>query len=307
MTEPGALSPRHRGGSARAAEGRSPGTHADAPSSDAPARTVRRRPKNRRAQIAAESAAAFGAHGYHGVSMDDIARRLDISSTALYRHFPSKYALFRAELLRLSGLALRAVELPEEAAGWTPRQRLEHVLAAIVAATIANRPTAALARWERRYLEPEDLRAFSDQFAAAIASLRARIGEVRPELDGHDRAVRAVSIYAVISSIGDHHATVPAKTLAALLGSLSWAVVDADLSGPRTAPRVRRTAGRAPLFKHELLLHRAVELFHERGYPNVSVEDIAAAAELSSAGPSSPTTCASAGSTPTPTPSTSTS
>ncbi|MEV0064135.1 TetR family transcriptional regulator [Nocardia sp. NPDC050718] len=283
MTEPGALSPRRRGGSARAAEGRSPGTHADAPSSDAPARTVRRRPKNRRAQIAAESAAAFGAHGYHGVSMDDIARRLDISSTALYRHFPSKYALFRAELLRLSGLALRAVELPEEAAGWTPRQRLEHVLAAIVAATIANRPTAALARWERRYLEPEDLRAFSDQFAAAIASLRARIGEVRPELDGHDRAVRAVSIYAVISSIGDHHATVPAKTLAALLGSLSWAVVDADLSGPRTAPRVRRTSDRAPLFKHELLLHRAVELFHERGYPNVSVEDIAAAAELSSA------------------------
>ena len=36
-------------------------------------------------------------------------------------------------------------------------------------------------------------------------------------------------------------------------------------------------------FKHELLLKKAVELFHERGYPNVSVEDIAAAADLSAA------------------------
>ncbi|MFD6224607.1 TetR/AcrR family transcriptional regulator [Nocardia asteroides] len=274
MTEPGALSPGRRTRPAKAGSATEPGAEPQA-------RAVRRRPKNRRAQIAAESAAAFGAHGYHGVSMDDIARRLDISSTALYRHFPSKYALFRAELLRLSGLALRAVGLPEEAAGWSPRQRLDHVLGAIVAATVANRPTAALARWERRYLEPEDLRQFSDQFATAITGLRRLIGAVRPELDGHDRAVRAVSIYAVISSIGDHHATVPAKTLAALLRSASWSLIEADLSGHRTVRPVYRP--RPQPFMHEQLLHRAVELFHERGYPNVSVEDIAAAAELSSA------------------------
>lgn len=283
MTEPGALSPRHTGRSPRAAKARTSGKHADEPTAESAARAVRRRPKNRRAQIAAESAAAFGAHGYHGVSMDDIARRLDISSTALYRHFPSKYALFRAELLRLSGLALRAVELPEDAAARSPRQRLDHVLGAIVAATIANRPTAALARWERRYLEPVDHQEFSDQFAAAIASLRARIGEVRPELNGHDRAARAVSIFAVISSIGDHHATVPAKTLAALLRSTSWALVDADLTDRHATATTHRSPGRPQPFKHELVLHRAVELFHERGYPNVSVEDIAAAAELSSA------------------------
>lgn len=60
-------------------------------------RVVRKRPRDRRAQIAAASAEAFGALGYHGVSMEDIASRLDISSTALYRHYPSKYALFREE------------------------------------------------------------------------------------------------------------------------------------------------------------------------------------------------------------------
>ncbi|MFD4459478.1 TetR/AcrR family transcriptional regulator [Nocardia sp. NPDC058480] len=263
--------------------GRTTNEHAAQSTADAPPRVVKRRPKNRRAQIAAESAAAFGAHGYHGVSMDDIARRLEISSTALYRHFPSKYALFREELLRLSGLARSAVELPDDAADWSPRQRLDHVLDAIIALTIANRPTVALARWERRYLEPADFTEFTAQFTTAIAAVRGLIHDVHPELDGYDRVVRTVSLYAVISSIGDHHATVSAKALAPLLKATAWALIDADLSGERSAALVRRATERPEPFKHELLLRKAVELFHERGYPNVSMEDIAVAADLSAA------------------------
>lgn len=263
--------------------GRTTNEHAAQSTADAPPRVVKRRPKNRRAQIAAESAAAFGAHGYHGVSMDDIARRLEISSTALYRHFPSKYALFREELLRLSGLALSAVELPDEAADWTPRERLDHVLAAVIDLTITNRPTVALARWERRYLEPADFHRLIDEFTRALAAIRALIRAVRPELDGYDRVVRTVSILAMISSIGDHHATVSAKLLAPLLKSTSWALIDADLSGERGPAPTRRAAERPQPFKHELLLRKAVELFHERGYPNVSMEDIAVAADLSAA------------------------
>ncbi|MFD6455531.1 TetR/AcrR family transcriptional regulator [Nocardia sp. NPDC055165] len=269
--------------SPRGTKGKTTSSQADESPADAPTRQVRRRPKNRRAQIAAESAAAFGAHGYHGVSMDDIARRLDISSTALYRHFPSKYALFREELLRLSGIAVGAVELPAEAVDWEPRRRVDHVLDAIIGLTIANRPTVALARWERRYLEPADLQEFTDQFAAAIATLRKLIGEVRPELDGRDRAVRAVSIFAVASSIGDHHATIPVKALARLLHATSWTLIDADLSGHDSTKTAGSRGEQPQPFKHDLLLGKAVELFHERGYPNVSMEDIAAAADLSAA------------------------
>ena len=46
---------------------------------------VRRRPKDRKAQIARASAEAFSALGYHGVSMDAIAARVGISAAALYR------------------------------------------------------------------------------------------------------------------------------------------------------------------------------------------------------------------------------
>ncbi|WP_336082029.1 TetR/AcrR family transcriptional regulator [Nocardia sp. SSK8] len=269
--------------SPRGTKGKTTSKQADEAAPQTPERQIRRRPKNRRAQIAAESAAAFGAHGYHGVSMDDIARRLDISSTALYRHFPSKYALFREELLRLSGLALSATELPEEAAGWSPRERVDHVVDAIIGLTIANRPTVALVRWERRYLEPADFDELNAQFAAAIAALRTLIGEVRPELDRRDRAIRAVAIFAVVSSIGDHHATVPAKALAPLLTATSWALIDADLVRPDGTAPAGSAKDRYQPFKHDLLLRKAVELFHERGYPNVSMEDIAGAADLSAA------------------------
>ncbi|RMI30319.1 TetR family transcriptional regulator [Nocardia stercoris] len=246
-------------------------------------RVVRRRPKNRRAQIAAEAAAAFGSSGYHGVSMEDIAGRLGISSAALYRHYPSKYALFREELQRLAEVNLAATVLPEEAAAWTPQQRIDHVLSATIATMLANRTTVALARWEQRYLERADRKAMDEQFAAATTALRRLIGELRPELDGHDRAVRAVAIFSVISSIGDHHTTIPAKPLTQLLKSTSWALIRTDLPAVDSTPEPPPPVEIPESFKHELLLKKAVDLFKDRGYANVSMEDIASAADLSAA------------------------
>ncbi|MGV9667271.1 TetR/AcrR family transcriptional regulator [Nocardia niigatensis] len=248
-----------------------------------PQRVIRRRPKNRRAQIAATSAAAFGSLGYHGVSMEDIAARLGISSAALYRHYPSKYALFREELLRLAQLTAAAATPPDESEGLSPRERLDRVLDRLIAETIANRATVTLVRWERRYLDDTDRRTLEEQFTAALATLRALIADVRPELDGHSRAVRAVSLLSVISSIGDHHATLPAKSLTALLHSACDAIVATELPPEGTVAEAPRAVEIPQSFKHELLLKKAVELFHARGYPNVSVEDIAAAADLSAA------------------------
>ncbi|MBY8857792.1 TetR/AcrR family transcriptional regulator [Nocardia sp. CA2R105] len=244
---------------------------------------MRRRPKNRRAQIAATSAAAFGSLGYHGVSMEDIASRLGISSAALYRHYPSKYALFREELLRLGSGTVTTVTLPDDSVDWTPEQRLAHVIDAMIADTIANRPTVALTRWERRYLDDTDRETLDEQFRTSIAVVRRLIDDLRPELSSRDSLVRAVTLFSVISSVGDHHAALPVKPLTAVLNSAAWAVVRADLPEPQADPRTPRAVEIPQSFKHELLLKKAVELFHERGYPNVSVEDIATAAELSAA------------------------
>jgi AcrR family transcriptional regulator len=40
----------------------------------------------------------FSDKGYHGVSVDEIARRLGVSPAILYRHFPSKEALYEEVL-----------------------------------------------------------------------------------------------------------------------------------------------------------------------------------------------------------------
>ncbi|MGW4713540.1 TetR/AcrR family transcriptional regulator [Nocardia sp. NPDC004260] len=253
-----------------------------ASSGDSAPREIRRRPKNRRAQIAAASAAAFGALGYHGVSMDDIASGLGISSAALYRHYPSKYALFREELLRVGQAMTESVELPDEAADWPAEQRLRHVLDALIAVTIDNRPTVTLVRWEVRYLEPDDQTTLNDQQATVLGALGSQLAALRPELIEEDVRVLRAALLSTITSIADHHAALPAKPLARLLHSACWAVAHAKLPAMRAVEPVA-VVEIPDSFKHELLLRKAVELFHERGYPNVSVEDIATAAGLSAA------------------------
>ncbi|MEC3917881.1 TetR/AcrR family transcriptional regulator [Nocardia sp. CDC160] len=257
-------------------------SHLGTPDADPGARAVRRRPKNRRTQIAAVSAAEFAALGYHRVSMEDIATRLGITSTALYRHFPSKYALFAGELLRLGEVTVAAVGLPEVAAGWPARRRLGYAIDRIIAQTIANRATVGLARWEHRYLEEPDKRTVDQHFATALTELSALIGAVRPSLSAHQRRILAVGIFSTASSLGDHRITLATKPLSALLNSACWSLIETDLPTPTEPPPGPRAIEIPPTLKHELLLHEAIRLFHEHGYPNVTVEDIAAAANLPS-------------------------
>lgn len=48
----------------------------------------------RRASILAVAKVLFADKGYHGVSVDEIAKRLGVSPAILYQHFPSKEALY---------------------------------------------------------------------------------------------------------------------------------------------------------------------------------------------------------------------
>ncbi|MBF6211521.1 TetR/AcrR family transcriptional regulator [Nocardia puris] len=247
---------------------------------DGAARPVRRRPRDRRAQIAAVSVEAFGALGYHGVSMEEIASRLDISSTALYRHYPSKYALFREEALRLSALAEQMVLVPAALTDAPAERRLAHVLDTMVRESIANRSGAAMLRWQSRYLEPEDRQILVDQLVRIHGVLGGLLVATRPGLGGAERTVLAAALLSVTGSISDHHVSIPVRALTALLHAAVRAVAGSELPPLTGETEVVRAEEIPRAFKHELLLERAIALFHERGYPNVSVEDIATAAGL---------------------------
>ncbi|MGW9169684.1 TetR/AcrR family transcriptional regulator, partial [Agromyces sp. NPDC055657] len=96
---------------------------------DSGASGVRRRPKDRKAQIARASAESFSALGYHGVSMEAIASRVGISAAALYRHYSSKYELFRDAVLNLSQQLVDGTAFADEPDG-DPREQLRKLVAA---------------------------------------------------------------------------------------------------------------------------------------------------------------------------------
>jgi AcrR family transcriptional regulator len=56
----------------------------------------------RRQTILTESQQLFAAKGFHGVSIDEIARAVNVSPAILYRHFDSKQTLYNAVLAELS-------------------------------------------------------------------------------------------------------------------------------------------------------------------------------------------------------------
>ncbi|MDT8452287.1 MAG: TetR/AcrR family transcriptional regulator [Gammaproteobacteria bacterium] len=56
----------------------------------------------RRLLILKESQHLFAEKGFHGVSIDEIARAVNVSPAILYRHFDSKQALYDAVLAELS-------------------------------------------------------------------------------------------------------------------------------------------------------------------------------------------------------------
>ena len=56
----------------------------------------------RKASILAVAKVLFADKGYHGVSVDEIAKRLGVSPAVLYQHFASKEALYEAVLNEIS-------------------------------------------------------------------------------------------------------------------------------------------------------------------------------------------------------------
>jgi AcrR family transcriptional regulator len=65
---------------------------------DPAARRTRPRADERRVQILREAARCFGTRGFRGTTTRDVATAVGITEAALYRHFPSKEAIYAAIL-----------------------------------------------------------------------------------------------------------------------------------------------------------------------------------------------------------------
>jgi len=111
----------------------------------------RRRPKDRKAQIARVAAETFSEVGYHGVSMEGIARRVGVTAASLYRHYSGKYELFAASVLGLGQQLVDCTAFVDDVAG--PDQVWDGLVSALIDTALVNRTSGGLYRWEGRYLD----------------------------------------------------------------------------------------------------------------------------------------------------------
>src|SRR5690349_18223278 len=154
------------------------------------AQRVAVRPRNRKQLILAAAGEAFAERGYHNVGMEDIAAAVGVSGPALYRHFPSKYALFATCAKSLGSTLLDewttaplGADLADPAVATA---HLHDVFATLTRVTAGQRRAGGIYRWEGRYLEPADREEVRAQFEEMIARVAADVRTVRPGDDDAD-------------------------------------------------------------------------------------------------------------------------
>lgn len=244
-----------------------------------------RRPRDRKAQLAAVASELFRQRGYHGVGINDLTAAAGITGPALYRHFSDKQAVLAHVLLT----GLRDMELATEAALDERRtesyESIRELLTGLAARSVERRDVAALWRWEGRHLDTESQQQIRRRSTAMLAAWARVLQRKRPELSDDDAELLCWATLSVFGSVSVHRTTLPKRRFTDLLTSLALRVLHAELPEVDTATEAAptpRTLGTPS--RREQLLTEAAELFRRRGFADVSMEDIGKAAGI--AGPS---------------------
>ena len=244
---------------------------------------VRRRPKDRKAQVERAAAEAFSASGYHAVGMETIAAKVGISAAALYRHYPSKYDLFRGAVLNLGQQLVDATDIGDEPQ--SDPDTLHRLIHALIDVTLANRDSGGLYRWQARYLRPQDQKQLMDQLRVVNRRIQKPLMAIRPTLSSSQRWMTSAALLSVIGSVVDHRVKMPAEEIRALLVDVSLKLLSAQLPAPDDPVL---NSPRRQLFSdtgvYEALLHASTALFNEQGYRETSMEQIAAAVGMPTSG-----------------------
>lgn len=97
---------------------------------------------NRRDQIVAAAGELFSARGFHGTSMRDLAKRLDLQGSSLYAHFASKDDLLWEIVDATAAAFVKAAD--SVPTGGTPTARLKGLIAAHLSVISSELPYATV-------------------------------------------------------------------------------------------------------------------------------------------------------------------
>ncbi|MFB7666814.1 TetR/AcrR family transcriptional regulator [Kitasatospora sp. NPDC056138] len=243
-------------------------------------REVVRRPPGRGAQILAVASGQFHRRGYHQISMAEVAAEVGITAPALYRHYRSKPEL----LLRAVESDLSALR----AAVRADHRDLGGLCAALAAVAVQHRALGTLWQRDARLLPAAQRAELWGRLREDVGTMAGVVSAARPELPPQDAEFLCWSMLSAYGSLSYHTFAPPPRRFERLLREIGGAVLAVTPDGrpdgrparPVDAPaRSARTESR-----REELLTAAVRLFHERGFDNVSTDQLGAAVGIS--GPS---------------------
>ncbi|MEB3031265.1 TetR/AcrR family transcriptional regulator [[Mycobacterium] nativiensis] len=261
------------------------------PASSSGAR-IKRRPKDRKAQITRAAAETFSAQGYTAASMEAIAAKVGISAPALYRHYPNKYEMFSVVVSMLGDHLMEStafIDDVSDAEMATDAQAvLDRAVDALITSAIRDRDASGLYRWQNRYLQPDDQAALMVQMRKVNRRLQRPLMAMRPGLTVSQRWSLSVSLLSVAGSVIGHRLEFPDSEIRPLLLTAARAVAATELPESGDGLEVSRpavwrifTPSAGP---YEALLHAAVLLFGQKGYAETSVTEIAEAVGVPASG-----------------------
>ncbi|WP_199431440.1 TetR/AcrR family transcriptional regulator [Qaidamihabitans albus] len=143
----------------------------------------------------------FNERGYDGTSMEDLARKLGITKSAIYHHVPSKQELLRLAVDRaLDGLF--GVVAEAEAVDGSAVQQLEHLVRGSVEVLVEQLPFVTLLLRVRGNTKVERAalarRREFDRIVADLVARAERDGDIRPDVDP---AVTARLLFGMVNSL----------------------------------------------------------------------------------------------------------
>lgn len=239
---------------------------------------VARKDSPRKLQIVEQAGSLFQHRGFHQVSMDDIAQAVGLRGPALYRHFRSKHELLARVVLEQITICLDVAEAAAGSGG-SPRQRLERFIGDLARLAL-DRDEIMLWRRERRRLDETAQIEFRLRARRLEACASAVLRDVRTDLD--DSEIKLVS-WALLSTFAHTQGFRRAADSAGgrqrgwgVLVQMATAVAFCDLSATRSRGKGSAARDYVPLGRRERILETTTRLFDDRGFVEVSIEDIAA-------------------------------
>jgi AcrR family transcriptional regulator len=239
----------------------------------------RGRPKStlRRDQIIQTAAALFHLRGYDNVSLKDVASEVGLTAPAIYRHFADKHDL----LASVVKSGLKVVEDAVHASEASLNARLD----ALATAAVEREDFWLLVRRELKHLSAEERAEVLSRVAVVIELVQSDLTRARPDLDEESAAFLARASVASLSALSQYPRRIARQqaegTIAVTSKRVAWMSFDASVDAP-VSPVVQPFD--PSISRREELLAIAAAQFAERGYQDVSLNDIAGQAGM--AGPS---------------------